>query len=280
MLRLLAGRNRTLGGALLREVGAALQTGEDALRVVVPKQLTLETELALLEGLCLQGSFRLRVLSPERLCGLIFDAAGRPEGTRVDDRGRVMLVSRAMKALEGELTLYRGAQTRRGFALRAAKQVAVFRQAGRGPEEVRAWAGEERGSLARKLEDVAAILAAYEKELAGRFEDGEGELTLAAERAAGAAFLRGARLWFYGFDMMPPTLHGLIAAVSAMGEATTMLPLEADRRARDEDVFRPLRASAMRLVKAARMRNVEVVFAEAGEGEPLPDELRLSLIHI
>ena len=26
MLRLLAGRNRTLGGALLREVGAALQT--------------------------------------------------------------------------------------------------------------------------------------------------------------------------------------------------------------------------------------------------------------
>ena len=125
MLRLLAGRNRTLGGALLREVGAALQSGEDALRVVVPKQLTLETELALLEGLCLQGSFRLRVLSPERLCGLIFDAAGRPEGTRVDDRGRVMLVSRAMKALEGELTLYRGAQTRRGFALRAAKQMCI-----------------------------------------------------------------------------------------------------------------------------------------------------------
>ena len=147
MLRLLAGRNRTLGGALLREVGAALQTGEDALRVVVPKQLTLETELALLEGLCLQGSFRLRVLSPERLCGLIFDAAGRPEGTRVDDRGRVMLVSRAMKAIEGELTLYRGAQTRRGFALRAAKQVEVFRQAGMGPDEVRACAGEERGSL-------------------------------------------------------------------------------------------------------------------------------------
>ena len=61
---------------------------------------------------------------------------------------------------------------------------------------------------------MAAILAAYEKELAGRFEDGEGELTLAAEKAADAAFLRGAKLWFYGFDMMPPTLHGLIAAVA------------------------------------------------------------------
>ena len=109
MLRLLTGRNRALGPALLREVGDALKTEGDALYVVVPKQLTLETELFLLEGLSLQGSFRLRVLSPERLCGLIFDAAGRPAGARVDDRGRVMLVSRAMKSLEGELTLYRGA---------------------------------------------------------------------------------------------------------------------------------------------------------------------------
>lgn len=274
MLRLLTGRNRALGAALTREISAALRNEGDALYVVVPKQLTLETELFLLEGLSLQGSFRLRVLSPERLCGLIFDAAGRPEGARVDDRGRVMLVSRAMKDIEGELTLYRGAQTRRGFALRAAKQVEVFRQAGMGPEEVRACAAREHGALSRKLEDVAAILAAYEREMAGRFEDGEGELTLAAERAAGAAFLRGARLWFYGFDMMPPTLHGLIAAVAEMGETTVLLPLEMRAQARDGDIFLPLRASAMRLVKAARMRNVEVVFAEAGEGEPLPDELR------
>ena len=185
MLRLLTGRNRALGPALLREVGDALKTEGDALYVVVPKQLTLETELFLLEGLSLQGSFRLRVLSPERLCGLIFDAAGRPAGARVDDRGRVMLVSRAMKSLEGELTLYRGAQARRGFALRAAKQVEIFRQAGMAPEDVRACAAGEQGSLARKLEDVAAILAAYEREIAGRFEDGEGELSLAAEKAGG-----------------------------------------------------------------------------------------------
>ena len=56
MLRLLTGRNRTLGATLKREIAAALQTGEDALRVVVPKQLTLETELDLLDGLHLQGS--------------------------------------------------------------------------------------------------------------------------------------------------------------------------------------------------------------------------------
>ncbi len=64
MLRLVAGRNRLLSAALLRDIAAALQSGEDTLSVVVPKQLTLETELALLDGLALQGSFRLRVLTP------------------------------------------------------------------------------------------------------------------------------------------------------------------------------------------------------------------------
>ena len=258
MLRLLTGRNRTLSAALKREIAAALQTGEDALRVVVPKQLTLETELDLLDGLHLQGSFRLRVLSPERLCGLIFDDAGRPEGARVDERGRAMLISRAMKELEGGLTVYRGAQGRRGFVGRAAKQVEIFRQAGMGPEDVLACAEGETGALRRKLEDAAAILAAYERALEGRYEDGEGELTLAALKAAQAPFLRGARLWFYGFDMMPPTLHALIAAVAAAGEATLLLPLESDARARDADLFRPLHASARRLETQARERNVRV----------------------
>ena len=55
MLRLLTGRNRALGAALTREISAALQLDGDALYVVVPKQLTLETELFLLEGLSLQG---------------------------------------------------------------------------------------------------------------------------------------------------------------------------------------------------------------------------------
>ena len=275
MLRLVAGRNRLLSAALLRDIAAALQSGEDTLSVVVPKQLTLETELALLDGLALQGSFRLRVLSPERLCGLIFDAAGRPEGARVDERGRVMLISRAMKRLEGELSLYRGAQGRRGFVGRAAKQIETFRQAGLTPEDVRGLAAAETGTLRRKLEDVAAILAAYEEEIAGRYEDGEGELRLAAERAGDAAFLRGARLWFYGFDLMPPTLHGLIAAVSAIAETTILLPLDGDETAPDEELFRPLRASARRLVRMAREGNARIVFERAPGEPPRREDLRL-----
>lgn len=274
MLRLVTGRNRLLSGALSESVSVALQSGEDTLSVVVPKQLTLETEMALLDGLQLQGSFRLRVLSPERLCGLIFDAAGRPEGARVDERGRAMLLSRAMKNLESELSLYRGAQGRRGFVARAAKQVEIFRQAGLTPEDVRGLAAAETGTLRRKLEDIAVILAAYEGKIAGRYEDGEGELRLAAQRAGDAGFLHGARLWFYGFDLMPPTLHGLIAAVSEFAETTVFLPLEGEN-APDEELFRPLRASARRLVRMARERNARVAFESVRDDQPRSESLRL-----
>ena len=78
MLRLLTGRNRALGPALLREVGDALKTEGDALYVVVPKQLTLETELFLLEGLSLQGAFRLR--------DLLLGSPGK--GVKVRQRGK------------------------------------------------------------------------------------------------------------------------------------------------------------------------------------------------
>ena len=114
MLNVYTGRSRLLSEALVECIRAS---NEETELIVVPKQLTLETEQLVLSGLKLKGSFRIQVMSAERLCARIFDAAGVPDGARIDDRGRVMLVSRAMKAIEGELTLYRGAQTRRGFAV-------------------------------------------------------------------------------------------------------------------------------------------------------------------
>ncbi|MBP3319913.1 MAG: hypothetical protein J6K94_07895, partial [Ruminiclostridium sp.] len=118
---------------------------EDAVQyIIVPKQLTLLTERLLLGGLKLRGSFRLRVLSPARLCTQIFEAVGMPEGVRVDERGRVMLVRRAIRAAEG-LSIYKNADRRRGFADRCARQLELFLQGGVTAEDLRACAAESAG---------------------------------------------------------------------------------------------------------------------------------------
>ncbi len=259
MLEISTGRNYLLAPALLAGIRAALDEGEGTIYVVVPKQLTLQTELDLLAGLNLRGSFRLQILSPERLCSRIFDAAGRPEGTRVDERGRVMLARAAAKSAHDGLTLYKGAEQRRGFSERAARQLELVRQAGLTPRELSDMADAQTGVMAYKLRDLARLLEEYEKLIEGRFQDGEAEFAAAVERAKNAKFLRESRFWFFGFDLMPPPLHDLIVAVAAECPYVNVLfPLQNDPLARDVDVFLPLQASFERLCARAKAMEVDL----------------------
>jgi len=225
--------------------------------VVVPKQLTLQTERSLLSALSLKGSFRLQVLSPERLCARVFEAAGQPEGARVDERGRVMLVRAAVHSVDDRLKLYRGAAQRRGFSERCARQLELIRQAGLTPDRLFACAEQAEGLLRMKLDDLGVILEAYEDLLEGRFQDGESEFNEAVERASDAAFLKDACVLFYGFDLTPPTLHRLISAVGAACANThVFLPLANDENARDFDAFLPLKGCLERMIVAARRADV------------------------
>ncbi len=246
--------------------------------VVVPRQLTLQTERALLAALNLPGSFSLQVLSPQRLCGRVFEAAGQPEGVRVDERGRVMLVRAAARQVDERLKLYRGAVNRRGFAERCARQLELIRQAGLTPEALFACAEAAEGMLRMKLDDLVVILEAYEGLLEGRFQDGEAEFMDAVARVPGADFLRRARVYFYGFDLTPPTLHRLIGAVgAACPDTSVFLPLANDERARDFDAWLPLKSCYDRLTQAAKLAGVyapERIRVQTA-GEPREDALIL-----
>ena len=249
MLRVYTGRGRLMQAALselLRRADARTQL------VVVPKQLTLQTERTLLRDLNQRGSFQIQVLSPERLCARIFDAAGQPEGVRVDDRGRVMLVRAAVRAAGENLTLYRGAERRRGFPERCAAQLERIRQAGVTADTLRACAADLSGTARLKLNDLSYILEAYGALIEDRYQDGTSEFNATILRAREAAFLRECAVWFHGFDMMPPTLHGLIASVGAVTDAGLLLPLENDEHARDFDAFLPMFRALEQLSIAAK----------------------------
>lgn len=286
MLHLYTGRSRLLAPALIsavRDASAPTQL------VVVPKQLTLQTERMLLGTLELRGSFRLQVLSAERLCGRIFDAAGQPDGTRIDDRGRVMLVRAAVRAAAPELTIYKGAEHRRGFPERAAQQLERIRQARVTAETLRACAAGMSGSAQMKLNDLSHILEAYETLIEGRYQDGEAEFGAAILRARDAAFLKDCDVWFFGFDMVPPTLHDLMATVAAVTECGVFLPLENDENARDFDAFLPMQKALERLAFAAKRAQAKVDRIDVEEkaaspsgrrtltipGEPRKDDLRI-----
>ncbi len=249
MLTIYTGRNRLLAPALVQLIA---QDDHDSALVIVPRQLTLQTERMLLTALNLRGSFRLQILSPERLCGRIFDAVGYPQGARIDDRGRVMMVRQAVRAAKDDLTLYRNAEARKGFPERAAKQLERFRQAGISPETLRACASEQTGASAMKLTDLSYILEKYEFLIDGKYRDGDDELTRAALQVKDADFLKSCSVWFFGFDIVPPTLDDLAAALGwKCDRVSFLLPLENDPEARDALVFGPIENALHRLRDAA-----------------------------
>ena len=247
-MRVYTGRARFMEGALIERLRELKDGGAEFQIVVVPKQLTLQTERMLLQALKLQGSFALQVLSPERLCHRIFESAGEPEGERIDERGRVMIARTAIRDSEDALTLYKGYQHRRGFPDRCARQLELLRQAGLKPEQIADCADQAEGLLSSKLRDLSTILKAYEERVEGRFQDGEAEFFSAAARAASADFLKDSNVIFYGFDLTPPALHRLMASVAAVSPtADVFLPVVTDPHARDLDIFEPLKRCYGRL---------------------------------
>ena len=76
-MEILTARPRRLDAELIRRVGLHIRENERCM-VLVPSQETLRTELLLMEGLSLPGSFLIDVLSPGRLPERIFERAGRP----------------------------------------------------------------------------------------------------------------------------------------------------------------------------------------------------------
>ena len=247
MIRILTGRPADTENALIAQTGRALENGAGDVYVVVPKQLTLQTELTLIRALEPGGSFRLNVLSPERLCARIFETAGRPSAEKVDDRGRVMLARRALNSCDRALTVYSGAGHRRGFPARASRQLELFRQAGLTPEEIRALADGRSGLFAAKLRDMAAILEAYMDSMGDMLMDGEGEFLLAAERAAASEAVRNSGMIFYGFDITPRPMHELIARLGCACDVTAIFACDPDADAPDADCFTPVNKAVGRL---------------------------------
>lgn len=266
MMKIISVRPGYAARELIDETGRRLSAGDGPVYVVVPKQLTLQTELELIRALEPGGSFRINVLSPERLCARIFETAGSPEFTRVDDRGRVMLARRALNQCRDGLKVYSGACRRRGFPARAARQLELFRQAGLDEGALYRLAEGETGLLAAKLCDMAALIREYDALIQGRYMDGEAEFLSAAQSAAQADIARCGMI-FYGFDVMPRPLHELMARLGAIGDLTAIFAVDADRNAPDADAFYAVNRSIDRLRAACAAAGCRVE-AECGDMPP------------
>ena len=105
-MRILHARAEQTRDLLMRRLRELLAGAAERIIVIVPEQITLQTELDIIDYLALNGSFVIQVLSPARLYSRIFEAAGEPEGVPIDERGRGLLLGAAISDLRADLKWY------------------------------------------------------------------------------------------------------------------------------------------------------------------------------
>lgn len=260
-IRTLEGRVGSGKTALvLEEIVAAAAAGERAL-LLVPEQTTLQTELLLAQRLNAPGFLLCEVLSPTRLISRVLDAAGGLAGhTLIDERGRALALRAALMDVDKSLSVYKACGGKSGFVEYLADLTGELSRNEQGATELRLAADAlPDGLLRMKLYDLAAIMDQYADMLYGRYMDTSHASALFCQRVGQVDFVKEARVWVDGFDIMPPrTLHLITALAAAARELTVTLTLP-DEGESSQGLFEAVQLSKKRLWTLAQEAGVPLV---------------------
>ena len=252
-MRITHSRAEQTRGLLMSRLRVGLEGGKDKIYVLVPEQITLQTELDIVDSLNINGSFAIQVISPAKLYTRVFEAAGEPEGVPIDERGRALLLGAAIRDIGKQLNWYAGASAKPGFVIKALSQVGELKNAGVMPDDIAQMAAQAHDpALSAKLGDISRIYAAYSDALAGRFIDGADRQRECLRRFEYAEFLNGADVIMYGFDMITPPLERLAVALCKRVRSFELIIAMPRRDARDYGAYETVALSLNRLVTALR----------------------------
>ena len=222
--------------------------------MLVPEQITLQTELDIVDSLNIKGSFAIQVISPAKLYTRVFEAAGEPEGVPIDERGRALLLGAAIRDIGKQLNWYAGAAAKPGFVIKALSQVGELKNAGVMPDDIAQMAAQAHDpALSAKLRrHLAHICRVFRRACWQIYRWRADRQCECLRRVEYAEFLNGADVIMYGFDMITPPLERLAVALCKRGRSFELIIAMPRRDARDYGAYATVALSLNRLVTALR----------------------------
>ena len=183
MLRLILGRSGFGKTEYLRRTIADMaRAGDDKLLVMVPDQITFETETAFLDLLGPADAGRVLVLGFSRLCDYVFEATGNRFSSFADEGVRNLVMSLALEQVADRLTIFEkraGSRDLREIMLSVVKE---YKKCSLTGDTLRAAAeAVEDETLAKKLTDSALVYDAYNAIMEQSYMDPLDSLTKVGE---------------------------------------------------------------------------------------------------
>ncbi len=204
--------------------------------LLVPDQSTYQMERALLQSSGLDGFIRVYPLSFRRLAYRTLGEVGGSPLPALDERGREMFLASVLRKIRKDLLVYGPSARRVGLPGSLAQCIAEFRRYRKSPEDVLDQyrrleeAGRGETSLALKLHDLGLVYQVFDREIEGRFVDGEGQLNVLAERLPMSTWMDGARVWVDGFSGFTPQEYEVLTAIiEKAAEVSVSLCLDPER---------------------------------------------------
>lgn len=182
MLNLIFGRSKSGKTTYIDEKVCALaKGGENRILVIVPDQVTFETEKAYLTLLGAKLSQNVLVLGFSRMCDYVYGVTGEIRKTPADDCTKALLMSVALEEVKDSLTLYSDKALNPDLAklmLSARKELAL---SGNTVESVLAATASADALTSNKLSDIYLASEAMDALLTKSFEDPDAELSIIAD---------------------------------------------------------------------------------------------------
>lgn len=226
--------------------------------LLVPEQMSHETERALCAAGGPQINLRAEVLSFSRLANRIFQTAGGLGEEELDAGGRLLLMYRAVQHAAPGLRVY-GRPSKRPAFLTALLATADELKSCLVPPETLVRAGEEiAGPEGDKLRDLGLIFGEYDALAARTALDPRDRLTRAADALRVCRWAEGMDFWLDGFTDFTPQQKELLGRLMAQAHAMTVV-LTCDHLEEDEGgsgIFSPARRTGGTLLRLARERGI------------------------
>lgn len=260
-MKIITARPHRLLDHVVDAIGRLIADGERCM-LLVPSQYTLQAEVDVMEGLKLQGSFMIDVLSPSRLKSRIFERAGEPDRVMIDERGKCMVLSAILDECKDDLTVYQAAAAGAsdGLAKKLSAIIADFKRSDVSPialdEAIKTMPDSDPAK--KKLTDIRDIYSAYENKMQGNLADEEDIAQEMRNRLSISGVLDGQHVFVYGFDMITPSFATDLIHIEKHAKSVC-LAIETDKNsAPDGRLFAPVNASIERLIAMASEKGVAI----------------------
>lgn len=237
---------------LMSRIHTLIQDPFEKVIVIVPGQLTFETEKDIIQTCGVEGIFGLQVMSVQRLAYKILEDTATH--TFITNAEKAMICNKALQQLDNP---YHGTAQLPDFDSCVADLISRLKSYNQTPKGLRSAAVKATDeALRKKLYDTADVFERYEDLGEGR-PDSTDMYAVAATKADEADFLKDAHIIIDGLDSFCPAVMLLIYKVIELS-SDTVAAFRSEGEGSDSDLFTSERKDMEQFIAAAKRSGKKV----------------------